>query len=241
MKENTVNPYSAHQEILMVLPWYVNKALRDTEMKAVESHLKVCLTCKREIITLQKLALAVNRTDVLESAAQASFSNIKNRIHQTEKPVLELSMRKPFRLPRRKWYQKIGFDSVSLPHTIALSFGVLMLVMLIPGYYVAGKMLKSDFRTLSSGESAPVGRNELKVVFLEGTKPQQIQNVLDSVQGQVVEGPTKEGFYLIRIAQQNEPESLLNTVSILRKHTNVIFAEPAYALLSLSESGEAAK
>jgi hypothetical protein len=237
MKKNPINSYSAHQEILMVLPWYVNKTLCDTEMKAVENHLKVCLTCKREMATLQKLSLAVNRADTLEAAARVSFSRIKKRIHQTEKPALALSPQKTARLHRRKWCQLLGIDLQS----VALTFAVLMLAMLIPGYFVADKMLKSEFRTLSSGENTLVDRNEIKAVFREGISPQQIQKVLDSVQGQIVDGPTSEGIYLIRIPKKPEPEALLNTVLSLRKNANVIFAEPAYTLLSSSQRGGASK
>ncbi|NOU21058.1 MAG: zf-HC2 domain-containing protein, partial [Methyloglobulus sp.] len=74
MKQINKNTYSAHQELSELLPWYVNKTLQRAELKAVEDHLAVCLTCKRELIQLQKLAQAVIQEGALDSAEQASFS-----------------------------------------------------------------------------------------------------------------------------------------------------------------------
>ncbi|MGZ8189035.1 MAG: S8 family serine peptidase [Methylosarcina sp.] len=244
MKENPVNPYFAHQEIVLLLPWYVNKTLRDPELKAVEKHLKVCLICKREITTLQKVALAVNKADALESAAQASFSRLKSRLHQPDNSALANAYTKQshFKKPAQlKWYQKLGLDYFKWPQPAAVMLSFLTLTLLVPLYYVVSPMQTSDFRTLSSSENPSFNRNEvkneLKVIFAEGLGQQQIRQVLDSIHGRVVNGPSPEGVYLIQLTPTSEAKTVLDALSSLRKNADVLFAEPAYALLSSSKSG----
>lgn len=241
MKDKPANPYLVHQEILLVLPWYVNKTLHDPEMKAVENHLKVCLICKREIAMLQKLSLAVKSADTLESAAQASFSRLKNRIHQSEQPALPPVPKQPAPTQHRKWFQKLGLDSFSQPRPAFAMMSIAMLLVLVPAYYVADKMHKDTFRTLSSSETPAINNNEIKVIFQEGMSAQQKNKILDSVHGRIVDGPTPEGVYLIRISLKPDTGTIVDSLSSLRKNSNVIFAEPAYALLSPSEPGGTSK
>lgn len=241
MKENSINPYIAHKEILLALPWYVNKTLRDPEIKAVENHLKVCLICRREIAMLQKLSLAVNKADSIETAAQVSFSRLKKRIHQTEKLALPFLSNKTPRPRQLKWYQKLGVDYFNLPQTAVALIAVLLFSVLVPWYYVAGNMQKSDFRTLSNGENSAINNNEIKVIFQKDITEQQKNKILDSVHGQIASGPTTEGVYLIRLSYKPQAETILATLSSLRKNSSVIFAEPAYDLLSSSQPGGAIK
>lgn len=241
MKDKPANPYMVHQEILLVLPWYVNKTLRDPEMKAVENHLKVCLICKREIAMLQKLSLAVKSADTLESAAQVSFSRLKNRIHQSEQTALPPVPKQPAPAQHRSWFQKLGLDHFSRPRPAFAVISVLMLSLSIPVYYVADKMHKDNFRTLSSTEVPVANNNEIKVIFQEGVTTQQKNRILDSVHGRIVDGPTTEGVYLIRISLKPDTGTIVDSLSSLRKNANVIFAEPAYALLSSSEPGGTSK
>jgi hypothetical protein len=240
MKENPVNPYFAHQEIMLLLPWYVNKTLRDSELKAVEKHLKICLTCKREIAALQKVSLAVNQADALESAAQASFSRLKNRLHQSETPAMAHACTRPAGFKKStqlKWYQKLSLDFFRWPQTAAVALSFLALVLTIPLYYVAGPLQKIDFRTLSSSENASFNANEIKVIFAEGVGRQQIGQVLDTIHGRIASGPSAEGVYLIRLTETVETKSITDALSTLRKNSGVLFAEPAYALLSSSKPG----
>jgi hypothetical protein len=82
MKHLPANPYSTHDDISLLLPWYVNNTLHGSELKDVENHLNVCLTCKRELVNLKKLSLAINQEGSFDSAALASFSHLKDSIHQ---------------------------------------------------------------------------------------------------------------------------------------------------------------
>lgn len=237
MKENPVNPYLAHQEIALLLPWYVNKTLRDHELKAVEKHLKICLICRREIATLHKVSLAVNKADALDSAAQASFSRLKNRLHQPEAPALAQACARTAGVKKStqpKWYQKLNLDYFRWSQMAAVALSFLALILLVPVYHIDSPLQKSDFRTLSSSENASFNANEIKVIFAQGFSQQQISQVLEPVHGQIANGPSAEGVYLIRVT---EAKTVFDALTQLRKNSGVLFAEPAYALSSSSRPG----
>ena len=106
MKPLPNNPYSAHHDISLLLPWYVNKTLQGDEIERVENHLKVCLTCRREIAILHKLAEAVQREGSLDSAAQASFSRLKKRLHSPDETSREKAQKVVALAAQRKGYSK---------------------------------------------------------------------------------------------------------------------------------------
>ena len=228
--------HTEHQEVASLLPWYVNKTLQGTELKAVEAHLGACLTCKRELAQLQKLAQAVLQEGSLDSAEQASFSRLKMRLHgqQTEQApvgnsivadnVVELSKPKS-----RRWtYSAINRPALAMAAAMLLSLTVLM-----PRFVDKDMQLVNSFRTLSEGQpEKSINANEIRVVFAENIDQQQKNTILDRVHGQIIDSPTAQGVYTVRLNRDIAAKHLLDVVELLRKDNNVIFAEPAYALLS---------
>jgi hypothetical protein len=235
-------PYSTHQELSQLLPWYVNKTLQGTELKEVENHLSICLTCKREVIQLQKLAQAVIQAGSLDSAEQASFSRLKKRLH-TVGQQLDLQP-----LPKAHPEQhkidasdnvrqlsnarKQGWANNSALRPALAMAAVLLLSLLMPRYVEIDSKQGNNFRTLSVAQQEPIGTNEVRVVFAEGINQQQKNKILKRVHGQFIDSPTAQGVYTVRLEGGIASKKLLDTVDLLRKDTNVIFAEPAYALLS---------
>ncbi|MEY3788376.1 MAG: hypothetical protein RLZ75_2583, partial [Pseudomonadota bacterium] len=76
------NPYASHEDSSLLLPWYINKTLNSSEIELVESHLKVCLTCKRELATLKKFSSAF-KTETSNQTNKANFNKLIDRIHGT--------------------------------------------------------------------------------------------------------------------------------------------------------------
>ncbi len=228
MKPLHNNPYSAHQEISLLLPWYVNKTLHGAEVKMVENHLKVCLTCRRELATLHKLATAVQQDGSIDTVAQASFSHLIKRIHSPDANDREKAQ-KVIPLPlQRKAYGKIW----RLPRPALALAAVVLLSLLIPRFIDTGNFQMNEYRTLSNAENPAISQNTLRVIFLNDTKQPVIDEILASVHGQIVDGPTAQGVYTVAIQGDLAAKNVLDIIASLRKSTNVIFAEPSYALLS---------
>lgn len=240
--------YTAHQELSQLLPWYVNKTLQGAEYKAVEKHLSVCLTCKRELIQLQKLAQAVIQDGALDSAEQASFSRLKKRLHsgqQFDFQSLPQHGQHGHRENRNtsssgmvtplSTAKKFGWKNNLLSRSVLAMAAVMLLSLsvLMPRYIENDMQQGNNFRTLSDGKQESISANEIRVVFAEGVNQQQKSNILERVHGQfATDNPTAQGVYTVRLEQDMAAKHLLDVIELLRKDSSVIFAEPAYALLS---------
>jgi len=232
MKQLYNNPYSAHQDISLLLPWYVNKTLHGAEFERVENHVKVCLTCRRELTTLHKLAAAVQQEGSIDSAAQASFSQLKKRIHNTDETNREKAPTTVVVSDQREWYRKLGLKLFTLPRPALALAAVLLLSLLIPRVIVTGNSPLNEYRTLSNTENPAVRQNTISVIFSNGTKQFQINEIMASIHGRIVDGPTEQGIYTVAFESELTSESVLGMLALLRNSANVIFAEPAYSLLS---------
>jgi len=238
MKNINTQSYSGHEELSQLLPWYVNNTLQGDELKAVEKHLTVCLTCKRELIQLQLLAQAVIQEGTRDTAERASFSRLKKRLHneahpelpqvrpeqtKTDNNVRQLRTRKQF------W----GNNAITRPALAMAAALLLTLSVFMPRYVDNNLQPDSSFRTLSDAQPEAIKANEIRVVFAENVNQEQKNIILDRVHGQFVgNNPTAQGVYTVRLSKDIATSHLLDVVDLLRKDNNVIFAEPAYALLS---------
>jgi hypothetical protein len=83
------------------------------------------------------------------------------------------------------------------------------------------------FRTLSDGKPAVAARAQLRVIFDAGSAEREIRDLLRSVNGEIIGGPSPTGVYTlqIRLTERigDEPAA---TVAELRSSPIVRFAEP---------------
>ncbi len=229
MKHLNTNPYFMHDEISLLLPWYVNKTLREEEFSAVESHLKICLVCRRELASLEKLSIAINQESLFDSEANVSFAHLMNKINTDTAPNRPLPQLNAIR--KSKWKSNVSrLPALHRPKT-ALAAAIL-LALVIPNYFDLVKLSSNDYRTLSDTEQSDSRNNDIRVVFSKDITKQQIDAIVSSVQGQLVGQPTEQSVYTVHIERAKTPTDILNTLAELRKNPKIIFAEPAYALLS---------
>lgn len=229
---------SDHQKISLLLPWYVNNTLHGEEKQKVEEHLKVCRSCQIETTYLNKLSAAVNQVDSLESAAHASFIRLKQHIHEAEKLQTKHNITSG---PVQNWLNKINLSSL-FGHRPALALAtVLLLLLVIPGYFNKGDIHQVEFKTLSDPDNLVGKEDEIRVVFANDLDRQQMDYLLKSVDGQIINGPSPQGVYTVRLDTKPSASDLLNIIISLRKNPKVIFAEPAYAWLSSGQADGAGK
>ena len=239
MKNFDKKPYASHQELSELMPWYVNKTLQGAELRAVEAHLTVCLVCKRELIHLQKLAQAVIQDGELDSAEHASFLRLKKRLRSGTKLDLNAlpqqsntsgNVSQISKAKKRGW-----INSATMRPALAMAAALLLsLSVLTPRHTGNDLQQASAFRTLSDGQKQEAANaNEIRVVFAENVGQQQKAQILQRVHGQFIgDNPTAQGVYTVRLESDIAAKHLIDVVDLLRKDSNVIFAEPAYALLS---------
>jgi Putative zinc-finger len=241
MKQQNINPYLDHQEIEQLLPWYVNQTLQESELKVVEAHLSICLSCKRELLQLQKLAHAIIKEGVLDSAEKASFARLKMKLHGQEQVLASQQQAQPSQAKKSFSETAKPVDrarhrlmSITMPYPgLAMAAAALLsVILLMPRSAGDGMQLGNNFKTLSDGQQDTTSADEIRVVFAENVSQQQKDNILGRIHGQIIDAPTAQGVYTVKLNKEIAAKNLLSIVALLRKHNSVIFAEPAYALLS---------
>ncbi|GAB6142162.1 hypothetical protein JCM14076_28910 [Methylosoma difficile] len=221
MKQLDNTPYASHEKVLLLLPWHINKTLSGEELDLVEQHLKVCLTCKRELNNLQSLAAAVKQADGFNVAPQASFAQLQMRLQNSVAAPTTQRQAKPYK----------SFKLVALAASV-------ILVVLLPSLNTLNNIVGNDYRTLSNAEPASTPPHALKVIFKAETGAQTIAQILASVEGHVIDGPNEQALYTIGF-KQSDAGVLKDKLAALRKQTDVIFAEPSYAFAATPESHKA--
>ncbi len=224
-----------HEATQLLLPWYMKDALDADERQQVERHVRTCLSCRRELLAINKLAAAVVQSTDLDVAAHASFANIRDKL-QIPAPKAPL-------LPVRPTADKDGSEGLGsytkktlakrlspylgpLGKPLALAATVL-LAMLPLALQDRGTSPTSGYYTLSDNKPTPAPGVRLHVVFAKDLPESHINQMLASIHGQRVGGPNSVGAYTVQLdAATGQPDAAA-AIAFLHQHKEVLFAEPA--------------
>lgn len=231
----TLNPHASgqHQQVLLLLPWYLNKTLQTHELKQVANHLHSCLVCRRELIALDRLASAVKQSSDLETAAEMSFAGLKSKL-----PVQQALFAQSNDLPRdvkgtSSFYGRLKTRCHRLlpkQNTASYSYLAIAASILIAAIPLAlnlpGNLIKPDYYTLSAAETESFS-GQLRVVFSKPLPKSEIDVLLSQIQGQLIDGPNSVGAYTIKLLEANPNVATINAaVDLLREQPEVMLAEP---------------
>lgn len=75
---------SFHQEIFLLLPWYVNGTLAPEERGKVTTHLEDCAACQREMAFLANMEHTANTSDDIYALPESGFTAVMQRIDASE-------------------------------------------------------------------------------------------------------------------------------------------------------------
>ena len=231
--------HSIHQEVNLLLPWYVNGTLQPDERQLVESHLKGCLRCKAELVEQQELSHRVGNADPLTHRAEKAFAALNEKIRQTETLSLHDEPRpaSPFKMISRRIKSLRTNRNMSKLSMLAQAAIVLLVFGFLyrADYFYVQNTKDPQFRTLSSSPITRLHTDEIQVVFDETIKLKQINQILREISGEIVSGPSAYGVFIVRIDGANK--KIAESIAALRSNNHVIFAEPAVAALSPQDSG----
>jgi hypothetical protein len=230
MKSHNSTSVSSHSDIMLLLPWYVNQTLDATEHQKVSTHLKSCLVCRRELLALRKLAVAVQQASDLDIAAEASFAGLRAKMQTASQRPLNLgadsSRQKPVAAnikpfcTRRRFWQIAGNTGKGL--AIAAS---LLLVTLPAAIQYLQPANTTDYYTLSAAKPASQ-TGQLQVVFAKNLSDKDIDATLSQIGGVRVDGPNSVGAYIVKITTGKQDTDMAGTLALLRSRQDVVLAEP---------------
>jgi hypothetical protein len=218
MNAEEPSPYAHHDEIWLLLPWYANGTLDSAETERVKAHLRVCLSCRRELAGQAALARQVRHDPPVRISAQPSFERLAARIRQEE------TARPPRKA--RHWLASLGAGMP--PARLAAACAAGLLALAIP-FWPGGPPQPAYHTVADPGSLDRFAANDLRVMFAAQATRQDIDALLAAVRGRLVDGPSPAGLYTLRLdgPLDGPPDGLPQALGRLRGSPSVAFAEPA--------------
>jgi len=153
-----------------LLPWYANGTLGKADHQQVEVHLAQCQQCLDEVAYLQQLRAQMKAVEQqYSSPAELGLARLKQRIRAENVPAKV-----------RHWF---------IP---ALAAAAIVIVA------QAGLLLNTNSKQNMQLMSAPP-QGQIQVRFAPDTSARAITALLQSVSGEIVQGPSALGVYHLRI------------------------------------------
>lgn len=186
---------TTHQQILELLPWFVNGTLNEREQSMLNEHLKGCGECSHEVEIL------IETSKVFHATTEPP----KDSIGQARSDFLQqLEGRSETAGFRARWM---------IPASVAACLLIAALFM--------GPLSRQEetFNTLGNNvsNSGPV----IQLVFHPDTPERAIRSLVLRDQGHIISGPTAQGVYRLELPLDKDPQWVLER---LKAHPDVKFA-----------------
>ena len=225
-----------HAAISELLPWYANNTLTRAEQALVEAHLPTCQTCQAQLAECRQLSsnLLTHREQAAWQPSAMHFSQIMASIdglasdgpanQSASSPIQAARKPKQFSLfaPWLAWFKATPNPVAWLMVAEGFAIAALMLVVGIPSWQQTEAPL---FRTFSDNKAVAVpGLVRLSIVFTPEITELEIRELLQTQQGQIVQGPSMLGVYTLELADSSET-AVLRAVDGFRQHPKVKLVE----------------
>lgn len=224
-----------HQQIKLLLPWYLNRTLDEHEQQQVEKHLQSCFQCNRELLNLRQLSAAINRSADMEVAAEVSFAKLQTKIRKTPSSGQKLQLT-AIGLNQSKrintgaahnmvnWLRQFLLSHGAQPRYVAVAVVMLLLSPLAVLTWKSTSL--PEYYTLAANKGVFSGHNKLHVVFTSSLTDADKDELLAQVHASRIVGPNSVGAYTVQLDYPADSQALINAIQYLRKQPVVMLAEP---------------
>lgn len=229
-----IGPLGAHGECWNLLPWIANESAAPKDVARVEAHLNGCEECQKELEFQRQLRNAIRSEEAIVLAPQTSLQKLIRRIDGVEEvmtecaaaqatqaisaEVVSLTPREPTRWPAR-W----------LPIAAAVQ-GIAITGLLTALWFQSREALTEPRFTTLTTQAAVARGPVIRVVFAGSAALDEVNQVLRSIDAQIVAGPSEAGVYTLGLAADSSHGSNLEqAIARLRADGRIMFAEPAVA------------
>ena len=197
-----------HDFVWSILPWYVNGSLTGAERTRVDTHLKECLSCRREFAALKILATHT-ALPIHEDECEAALRRLTQRLDRVPS--------RPRHLP---W---------AAAATLVLTTGLIS--WLADNAQASTAWLRNAGYSMRTADAARpgLGGPQVRLAFDDDITERQLRSLVLGVGAAVVEGPTPQGIYTLEFSRSTAMDEVMEAIRKLRYSRRVIFAEPAMA------------
>lgn len=201
-----------HQQVQMLLPWFVNDTLEESEASAVEAHLAECAECRRDLI--QEKALAMEASLASMDVDQAWAAMRDRVVSSAQHPAGPAPTANVVPLRRRSILKR----PVPLGWAMAAQAAALLLV--VGGMRLTQPPLEPVYHALGAAP-APAAGNVI-VIFRPEATEQALRAALAGSHTSMVGGPTDSDAYILHV----DPAQRAGALATLRANGQVVLAEP---------------
>ncbi|HKY91976.1 MAG TPA: anti-sigma factor [Nevskiaceae bacterium] len=215
----------AHDTVQLLLPWFANGSLDDTERTRVAAHLEACAACRRQLEDERRVAAAVRESALPGRSPEPALAGLMATIAAREPAAAKAAAPSPTFWSR--WFARPS----AAPWPMALAgAGALALVASV-GSLAFRAQAPNAYHVLSlTPASKAVDANDIHLVMAPSVDPARRDAILAIVDGRIVDGPNSVGAYTVRIAASGGPVDLTGALDRLRGQPDVLLAEAATPL-----------
>lgn len=210
-----------HSEILL-FPGYINRTLSLEERNHVERHVQSCPMCQQELQEMTTMQAALKRViQQRPGPSPAAYTNVMSRIRQEASiPAEDVPGRN-----EKSWWESMeqAFRSLFEVRWVPVLASFLIVGQTILLFSVLGgpegQPVPSPGPVIERGipqEMPSLPLIKIQVEFVDTAQEFQIRRLLNDLDGQIMKGPTKEGFYTLGFVKKDTLsfESLLSTLQL---------------------------
>jgi anti-sigma factor RsiW len=201
---STLQPPTPHDAELL-LPWYVNGTLAESEHRAVEAHLRECAACSGELESVREV----------RQQAREVFANapVPARLRAEV-----LSRVKAQASRRTLWQSLVDALSVRPPRwAAALAVAIIVVQAGALGWFALQGTPEPQVRARSVESSAA----RIRIVFNPRATEEEIRAGLIALGGRIVDGPSPDGGYVVELPAV-EPTVLSQRLRELRARPGLV-------------------
>jgi hypothetical protein len=200
---------SNHEQSWELIPWVVNGRASDAEERSVLSHADGCNECREELDRHRELHKHMRGTDDVIAAPNASWQKLLGQIDAQAAPEAV----KTYRI-KRPWL------------VAALWIQLVAIATLAGALFRSAAPPEPAYTTLSTPETGD-RRAAVRVVFAPDASLDHINQLLRSVECDIISGPSEAGVYTLAAAADQDVQQIITK---LRDHSEVLFAERSQAV-----------
>jgi hypothetical protein len=206
-------PHSNHEQYWELIPWVVNGRASDADERSLLAHVDDCTECREELDRHRELHKHMRGNDDVIAAPNASLQKLLGQIDaQSAQPLA-----KAYRI-KRPWL------------VAALWIQLVAIATLTGALFRSSAPPEPEYTTLSTPETID-RRAAVRVVFAPDASLNQINQLLRSVECDIIAGPSEAGVYTLATAAEQDVQGIITQ---LRERSEVLFAERGQALAGTS-------
>ena len=220
-----------HEEIRLLLPWYLSGKLDADELETVNRHLSECADCTGELEELRFMGAVMTEPDeslnsMIDMRLSEMESNIMDRINAFEDSRVVEKRTASVPVQTSAWGKVLEFfEGFKLPLQMPAGVAALVLLQLAIIIGLAYKLYlgEPEGYVVLSGPQETAAGPMIIVSFVDTATEAQIREMLSEIDGRIIDGPKAGGLYVVELpAEGGSEKSVEQVIENLKSEKDVV-------------------